>query len=111
MTSQHVQQLLMQAQNYQQQIQNIITQKETLKLQEIEIKKALEELEKTNEENVYKISGPILVKTTKESITQELKDKQELIQARIKTLERNEEKIKEKIEELREKLMQQSSGG
>ena len=106
MTSQQVQQLLVQAQSYQQQIQNIIAQKETLKLQETEIKKALDELEKTQEENVYKISGPILVKTSKEEVVKELKDKHELIQARIKTLERSEEKMKEKIEELREKLVQ-----
>ena len=111
MTSQQAQQLLMQAQAYQQQIQNIVTQKETLKLQEMEIKKALEELEKTQEKNVYKISGPILVKTTKEEVTKDLKDKQELIEARIKTLEKNEQKVKEKIDELREKLMQTSSGG
>jgi len=111
MTSQQAQQLLMQAQAYQQQIQNIVTQKETLKLQEMEIKKALEELEKTQEKNVYKNSGPILVKTTKEEVTKNLKDKQELIEARIKTLEKNEQKVKEKIDELREKLMQAPSGG
>ncbi|RLJ10267.1 MAG: prefoldin subunit beta [Candidatus Aenigmatarchaeota archaeon] len=106
-----VQQLIAQAQSYQQQFQSIITQRETLKLQQLEIKKALEELEKTNEDTVYKISGPILIKTSKSDVKKELTEKSELISARLRTLEKSERLVKEKIEELRRKLEGGSEAG
>jgi prefoldin beta subunit len=99
-----VQQLLMQAQLYQQQMQSIMTQKETLKVQQLEIKKALEEMEKSAEAHVYKASGPILIKSPKEDVKKDLADKDEFIKTRLQTLERSEKKVKEKIDELREKL-------
>jgi len=102
--SKQVQQLLNQAQLYQQQIQNVLAQKETLNIQLIEISKALEGLEKTKETEVYKIAGPILVKSKKAEVKKDLKEKEDAIRARLKTLESGEKRIKEKIEELRDKI-------
>jgi prefoldin beta subunit len=98
------QQILVQAQAFQQQMQSILSQKETLRIQQIEIKKALEELDKSAEASVYKASGPILIKSAKEDVKKELSGKEEFIVTRLQTLERSEKKVKEKIEELREKL-------
>jgi chaperonin cofactor prefoldin len=53
---------------------------------------------------VYKASGPILIKSPKEDVKKELSGKDEFIVTRLQTLERSEKKVKEKIEELREKL-------
>ncbi len=79
------QQTIAQLQTFQQQLQATLVQKETLAVQKIEIEKALEELEKTEEEeNVYKIVGPVLVKTKKEKLVNELKEKLEEIEVRIK---------------------------
>ncbi|UCD07017.1 MAG: prefoldin subunit beta [Candidatus Aenigmatarchaeota archaeon] len=102
--SKQVQQLLNQAQLYQQQIQNILAQKETLNIQLIEIGKALEELEKTKEGEVYKIAGPILIKSKKADAKKDLKEKEDAIRTRLKTMESGEKRIREKIEDLREKL-------
>ncbi len=104
MVSEQTQQLLNQAQIYQQQMQGILVQKETLNLQLIEIKRALEELEKSKESEVYKISGPILIKTGKAGAKEDLKDKQELIDLRVKTLEKGEKRIKERFEEIKNKI-------
>ena len=103
-TQEQAQQLLGQAQVYQQQMQSILAQKETLKIQQLEIKKALEEMEKARDEHVYKASGPILIKSSKEDVRKELSEKDEFITTRLQTLERSEKKVKEKIEELRVKL-------
>ena len=100
---QQVQQWLSQAQMYQQQLQQVLVQKEQIKLQLAEVKKALEELEKTKED-VYKIAGPILVKTTKEDIKKDLQEKSELFELRVKTLEKGETKLKSQFEELKEKI-------
>jgi prefoldin beta subunit len=103
-TQEQAQQILVQAQAFQQQMQSILSQKETLRIQQIEIKKALEEMEKSAEASVYKASGPILIKSPKEDVKKELSEKDEFISTRLQTLERSEKKVKEKIEELREKL-------
>lgn len=103
-SEEQAQQMLAQAQIYQQQMQSIITQKETLRLQQAEIKKAIEEMDKTQEKHVYKASGPILIKASKDDVKKELSEKSELIATRLQTLERSEKKVREKIDELREKL-------
>jgi len=103
-TQEEAQQIVAQAQVYQQQMQSILTQKETIKMQQLEIKKASEDIEKTQEQHAYKISGPILIKCTKEEVRKELAEKSELISTRLQTLERSEKRVREKIEEIREKL-------
>ncbi|HJW97375.1 MAG TPA: prefoldin subunit beta [archaeon] len=103
-TQEQAQQLLGQAQVYQQQMQSILAQKETLKMQQLELKKALEEMEKSHEASVYKASGPILIKSLREDVKKELSERDEFITTRLQTFERSEKKVREKIEELREKL-------
>ena len=102
--SEQSQQLLNQAQLYQQQIQNIMVQKESLSMQLLEINNALDEIEKTKEKDLYKVSGPLLIKSAKEEIKKDLAEKKELIDLKLKTLEKSEAKIKTKIDELRERL-------
>jgi prefoldin beta subunit len=97
-------QLLSQAQIYQQQIQTILTQKNALILELNEIKKALEEIKKTGEKSVFKISGPILIKTDTKDVKKDLTEKENVIDLRMKTIEKQESKLKEKIEELRSRL-------
>lgn len=98
------QQLLNQAQLYQQQMQGILTQKETLNVQMVELSTALDELEKTKDQDVYKVSGPLLIKSKKTEVKKDLEEKKELIDVKLKTLEKSEEKIKKKLDDLREQL-------
>jgi len=102
--SKNVQQLLGQAQLYQQQMQSILNQKELISMQVMEIDKALEALETTKENEVFKISGPILIKTGKALVKKELKEKKEAISLRIKSLEKGENRMKAQMEELRARL-------
>jgi len=106
------QQMLIQAQMFQQQLQSIMAQKENMNMQLMEVKKALEELEtvKTSSD-VYKITGPILIKSDKKDVEKELKEKQESIDLRLKTLTTNEEKLKTRFEEITKKLSQNISVG
>jgi len=111
MASEEAQQILGQAQIYQQQIQGIMAQKEMLASQIAEIDKALEELANTKEKQVYRISGPILLKTGKNKVKKELEDKKEMINLRLKSLEKSEKKAKEKVDVLRQKLTKSASAG
>lgn len=99
------QQLLQSAAILQQQLQNVMAQKEAIGMQILEMKKAMEELEKTKEKDVYKIAGPILVKSPRQSVLKELKERDETFGLRLKSLEKEEKKIKVRIEEMREKVV------
>ena len=88
----------------QQQLQGIMTQREATGMQILEIKKALEELGKTKEKEVYKVAGPILIKATKTEVKKDLKDKEDTLNVRLKSLEKEEKKIKIKIDEIKEQL-------
>jgi prefoldin beta subunit len=88
----------------QQQLQGIMTQREAMGLQVMEIKKALEELGKTKEKEVYKVAGPILVKAGKAEAVKDLKEREESLEVRLKALEKEEKRIKIRIDEIKEQL-------
>ena len=96
--------LIEQFQSYQQQLQGIIIQKENLKLQIFEIDRALEELELSKEKEAYKITGPIMIKKSSEDLKNELKERKENYNLRIKTLEKAETKITNSLREMEPKL-------
>lgn len=103
--TQENQQLLQSAAILQQQLQAVLTQREALGIQVLETKRAVEELEKSKEKEVYKIAGPILIKSQKSGVLKELKERDEAFSLRLKSLEKEEKRIKLKIEELRERLV------
>lgn len=99
-----MQQVLVQAQSLQQQMQVISAQRESLNLQMIEMGKALEEVSKPSKEEIYKIVGPVLVKTERAKAKKDLEQKKDIITLRLKTLEKTESKIKEQLEEIKNKI-------
>ncbi len=96
------QQILIEMQAFQQQIQAVLIQKESLNIQNAEMDKALEEMEKTAEKEVFKIVGPVLIKASKEDVKKEFEEKKELIDVRLKSLKKQEDRLKEKIREAQE---------
>lgn len=97
-------QMIMEFQVGQQQMQSVMMQKESMKLQEIEIERALEELTNTKEKNAYKIIGGIMVSKAVEELKKDLEETKEAISIRTKSLEKSEEKVNNKLKELQEKL-------
>lgn len=102
--SEETKNLIVQFQNYQQQLQNILIQKETLKLQNLEIDKALEELEKTKQTTAYKITGQIMISKPVSELKKEMQELKEAADIKIKSFEKMEEKINNKLNELQTKL-------
>jgi prefoldin beta subunit len=98
------QQILIELQTYQQQTQTVLIQKESLNIQNMEIDRALEELGKTTNNDVYKIVGPILIKSNKKELEKELSEKKETIELRLKSLKKQEERLREKLKESQEKF-------
>lgn len=110
MPSEQENNMIIQAQTYQQQMQNILMQKEALSIQSVELKRAVEEIDKTTEKEVYKISGTIIVKSPKDAVKKDILEKISSTDAMLKTLESSEKKIKAKMEELRGKFSKASKG-
>lgn len=102
---QNIQDQLNQFQQVQQQAQAIAMQKQTVTLQINESKKALDELAKTSDDqDIYKTSGTLLIKTTKSESESDLKENIEMLEIRQKTIDKQEKRITSKLEELQTNL-------
>lgn len=91
-------------QNYQQQLQNLLVQKETLKLQNVEIDKAVEELSSSKEKKAFKITGNVMISKSVEDLKNDLTETKEAIEIKLKSFEKIEEKFSTKLKELQTKL-------
>jgi prefoldin beta subunit len=94
-------------QQLQQTLQAVMTQKQQLEIESSETDKAISELDKvTDQTPVYKSVGSLLVKSERQTLLAELKERKELLGTRITVLGRQEERTKERIKELQEKLQE-----
>ena len=87
-----------------QQMNNLLMQKQSFQIEFTEIQAALKEVEGSSDE-VYKIVGQLMIKTEKEKMKEELSNKEKILDLRIKSLEKQESSFMEKLKELREKVM------
>ena len=69
-----------------------------------ETENALSEISKS-EDDVYKMVGQILIKADKKKTEEELKKKQELLSLRLKSIDKQEQELSKKSEELRNEVM------
>jgi|TARA_B100001971_G_C18252460_1_gene579365 prefoldin beta subunit len=95
-----------QLQLIEQNLQNFLAQKQTFQTQLLEIDNALKELNSTKEDS-YKIIGNIMIKDKKENLVKELQSKKEIVELRLKSLDKQETKIKDKAEELQKKVVKE----
>ncbi|MEM3113450.1 MAG: prefoldin subunit beta [Candidatus Pacearchaeota archaeon] len=99
-TNRKIQDLQILEQNF----QNILMQKQTFQIESSENATALEELENTKKE-VFRVLGQIMLKADKDELKKELEEKKELLNMRIKALEKQELSVREQIERLRGEIV------
>ncbi len=87
-----------------QNLQNLLMQKQAFQMEESETVSALKELESSGDE-VFKIVGQLMIKTDKPRIKEELENKQKLLKLRNKTISSQEETLTQQLEKTREELM------
>lgn len=104
MSEEQTREMIGQFQLYQQQMQSVLIQKETVGMQLLEVSKALEELNSTKNEKAYKVIGQVMISKTVEDLKNELTETKEAMEIRIKSLEGMESKITEKLKELEAEL-------
>ena len=110
-----VQEQLAKLQQTQQNLQSILAQKQQLEFDKLETEKALEELQKVNDDMVFKHAGTILIKSNKKDLIEELDEKKELAKTKASLLTKQEERLKITLKEgetkIQEMIKNQSVAG
>ena len=94
-------------QQSQQNLQSTLAQKQQVELEQNEYEKALEELKKaSDDEQVFKHAGSILIKSTKNDLIAEIEEKKELAKTKLTVLTKQEERIKVSLQEQEKKIQE-----
>jgi len=90
---------------FQQNLQAVVMQRQQVEMELSETEKALEELAKATEsEAIYKFAGNLLIKVQKEAVTKELNEKKELANTRKMVLTKQESRFRENLRDLQTKI-------
>jgi len=87
-----------------QNLQNLLMQKQTFDMELAETKAALKEVEGADDE-VFRIIGQLMIKSDKKRIKEDLENKEKLLDLRVKAIEKQESPLTEKLDKLREEVM------
>ena len=90
-------------------LRNVFAKKHAYQSEQLEINNALKELEKA-EGQVYKIAGPVMIISKKEDLQVDLKEKKELTEVKLQSVENQETKLKEKAQSLQEEVLKEMEG-
>ncbi|MCL5009540.1 MAG: prefoldin subunit [Candidatus Parvarchaeota archaeon] len=94
--------------NLRQQLQVDMTQKQTFQLQYNEIKRTLEELGRSSDsEKIYEMVGQILIKKDKKEIESSLKEKLDILEFRLKSIEKAVNETTKRLQEAQKELSKQ----
>jgi len=88
-----------------QSLQQFLHKKQGFQSQLLEVESALKEI--TNTEKTYKIVGNVMVESNKETLLKDLEEKKETLSLRLKTLEKQEEKMRTQTQELQSEVMKE----
>jgi prefoldin beta subunit len=86
-----------------QNMQNFLMQKQQLQAQLVEVESALKELKATK--SAYKIVGNIMVSSSKEDLEKELKEKKEMLDLRVASIEKQESSLKDKAKKMQQEVL------
>lgn len=100
-----IQEIQMLEQNFEQ----LMQQKHLFNMELSETDLALKEIEKSEGELFKIVGGQVVIKTSKEKLTADLKHKKELIELRMKSMETQEKEFSDRMEDLRKEIMKKIS--
>lgn len=87
-----------------QNLQNLLFQKQAFQMELSETKSALKEIENSGDE-VFKIIGQLMIKTDKTKMKEELSNKEKIITLRIKSIEKQETPLAKKLDDLQKEIV------
>ena len=99
-TKQKIQEIQILEQN----LQNLLMQKQAFQMESNETENALFEI-KESKDDVFKLISNIMIKADKSKIQKELEKKSELLSLRLKSIEKQENELSNQLEEIRTEIM------
>ena len=96
------QEIIQEMQILEQNLHNILMQKQAFQMELNECVNALEETQKTNDD-IYKLTGSIMIKSNKEDVKKELEEKKKVLELRLSTLDKQESLLESKSKDLQER--------
>ena len=101
--SKETEQKIGQLQMFEQSLQNFLGQKQQFQVQLVEVESALSELDNTDK--AYKIVGNIMVEADKNELKSDLQSKKEMLELRIRTMEKQETQVRERASKLQSEIL------
>ncbi len=99
-----MQEKINQIQVSEQSLNTLISQKQNFQAQLMEVESSLAEISKAK--NAYRIIGNIMIASDVETLKNDLASKKEIIDLRIKTIQKQEDKLKQKISDTQKEVME-----
>ena len=96
---------LIEYENMEKQLEVLLIQKHQMQIQINEINHALDQLKKSRGE-VYRSVGSIILHTTKEDAEKDLKERHELLEVKINSLAKQEEKLRATVMETQKRIQE-----
>ena len=96
--------IIQEMQFLEQNLQNLLLQKQAFQMELSETKAALKEIDGAGEE-VFKIIGQLMIKTEKPKIKEELASKEKILELRTTSIEKQETSLAKQLDSLREEVM------
>lgn len=104
MEEQEKQQKIIEFQKGREQLVNIGARKQQLQMQAAIVQSALTELKESKQEKVYKLVGNIMIEKDAKDVEKELKEFKEQLDARIETLQKQEDSMINKLNKLKSQI-------
>ena len=101
--SKETEQKIGQLQMFEQSLQSFLGQKQQFQIQLVEVESALNEL--NNTDKAFKIVGNIMVESDKNELKADLQSRKEMLELRIKTMDRQEAQVREKASKLQSEIL------
>ncbi|MBS3156334.1 prefoldin subunit [Candidatus Woesearchaeota archaeon] len=86
-------------------MQTLMMQRQSFQSQLLDIESAERELEKPQKE-IYKIMGTIMVSISQKDIQSELTEKREILNLRVKSIEKQESSLKQESEKIKKEVLE-----
>jgi|SRR3989344_967359 len=93
------------------QLMMVSSQKQQLELQSEALKQAVDELGSTKEANAYKAVGNIMVLKSSKDLLKELEEQKESVDLRIKTMQKQEDILIDKLNKLKTVIEKSQKAG
>ncbi len=87
-----------------QNLQSLLYQKQAFQMELSETQASMKEIEESKDD-VFKIVGQLMIKSDKKKVLDDLSSKEKLLELRIKSIEKQENSISERLEELKEEVL------